>query len=415
MVFGRQVQHFKCRRKLCKRRLHPVSHAGLRSFRVSSIRPMRGDEQPAAAAATPATTSSNGDESANGNADPGRARMKCDPHGGVRKATFSFFLRHKWVMYALHLIVPSLLWVSFSAIPLWEPTSGFSWDNVTWVAQFLVILTASEVILFEAVFAFTHDEDNVYLTWKEPLVYVVLSITVPVLAPQALGLFPIPYCTPIVASVFWLCFGSVISSRYVNFMLARKIESVRADETLSRYEREERLAFLQNRRTKRRVLTALLCLVLLLGSYVGLAGACAVSEHTGCNTVQGSHPTVLRLCACVGDTWCASIIWRSYYLCCCGFLLAFNTLGANSATWQMGLVMGFSMITFVAKNFGVKFCFKMGRPFTNPVFRPLMSFTFNLIGELYIMMVRSCVLSLSTGCRRRAGFLPLESRWRSHA
>ena len=117
--------------------------------------------------------------------------------------------------------------------------------------------------------------------------------------------------------------------------------------------------------------------------------------------------SVFGASACVNDGTC------SYYLCCCGFLLAFNTIGANSATWQMILVVGFSIFTFVAKTFGVLFCFKLGRPFTNPVFRPLMSFIVELMGELYIMMVRCCICpSPRLASPRLAG--SLSSLWTSH-
>ena len=68
----------------------------------------------------------------------------------------------------------------------------------------------------------------------------------------------------------------------------------------------------------------------------------------------------------------------------------------------MVLVVVFSVFTFAAKNFGVKFCFQKGRPFTNPVFRPLVSFIMSFMGELYIMMVRCCLCfspCIGLGCR----------------
>jgi len=236
-------------------------------------------KQPAASTTTgPVTFHWNGTLSPANVTKPlaGGSYPQCDTSNGPSllermEATFSFFLHRKWVMYSLHLAVPSLLWVCFSSLPMWEPTSGFSWVNATWAVQFLVILAATEAFLFGVVFAFTHDEDDVYITWQEPLAHIVVTMTATVLVPQALDVFPVPYFAPVVASVVWSCVGGVLSFRYVSLMLARKIQSVRADETLSCDEREEELAFLQNPRTKRRVLIAILCLMLLLGSYVVLA------------------------------------------------------------------------------------------------------------------------------------------------
>jgi len=241
---------------------------------------MNGGGQAAAATATPITFHRKGrlyqvGSSAKAPQQPSTAALQRHTSNsrslvGRMEAVFSLCLHRKWAMYSLHLIVPSLMWMSFSALPLWEPTSGFSWANATWAVQWLVIMAAAVSIIFEAVFAFTQDEDDVYLTWQEPLAHLVLSITVTVIVPQALDVFPIPYFAPVVASTSWVCIGGVISFRYVNFLLARKIQSVRADETLSCDEREEELAFLQNPRTKRRVLIAILCLVMVLGSYVAL-------------------------------------------------------------------------------------------------------------------------------------------------
>lgn len=189
----------------------------------------------------------------------------------------SFCFHRKWMMYSLQLLLPSLLWMSFSVVPMWAPTSGFSWANVTWAVQWLVILVTAEIAIFIAVCAFTQDEDDVYITWREPVAYLVLCLTVTVLVPQALDMFPIPYFAPVTASLLWSCAAVVMARRFVRLKLAQKVQSVRADETLSRPERHEELAFLLNPLTKRRVLRAFLYLVQLLGWYVALGlGPCHV-------------------------------------------------------------------------------------------------------------------------------------------